>query len=65
MAIHEAITTYLDAVEKKYGADARKHTEVKHRGGTTFVLKQAESLHAQIVDLGRLNQMSKHLQNHA
>ena len=65
MAIHKAIDTYLDAVEKKFGTDVRRKTEVAHRGGNTFVLKRAEARHGQVVDLGNLTLMTKHLQANA
>lgn len=65
MAIHEAIDTYLNAVEKKFGTDARRKTEVAHRGGNTFVLKRAGAKHSQVVDLGNLTLMAKHLQSNA
>jgi len=36
MAIQQTIKNYLDAVEKKFGIEARKNTELQHRGGSTF-----------------------------
>ncbi len=62
MAIQKTIKNYLNAVEKKFGIHARKNTDLKHRGGSTFVLKQADANHAQVIDLGRLSQMTKQMQ---
>ncbi|MDX8405996.1 MAG: hypothetical protein R8K50_07585 [Mariprofundus sp.] len=65
MTIQKTINNYLDAVEKKFGADARKKTVVKHRGGNTFALKRANALHAQSVDLGNLSLMTRQLQTNS
>ncbi len=65
MAIQNTIKNYLDAVEKKFGVEARKNTELKHRGGATFMLKRADAKHPQVTDLGSLAQMARHMQAHA
>ncbi len=61
MAIQKTIKNYLDAVEKKFGIEARKNTKLKHRGGSTFMLKQADANHAQVIDLGSLSQMTRQI----
>ncbi len=62
MAIQKTIKNYLDAVEKKFGIDARKNTELKHRGGSTFMLKQADAKYPQVIDMGNLSQMTRQIQ---
>jgi len=62
MAIQNTIKNYLDAVEKKFGIEARKNTELQHRGGSTFMLKRADANHAQVIDLGSLSQMARQMQ---
>jgi len=65
MAIHNTINNYLDAVEKRFGTEARKNTKLKHRGGSKFLLKQAEAKHSQVVDMGNLTLMARQLQANA
>ncbi len=62
MAIQKTIKNYLDAVEKKFGAEARKNTKLQHRGGSTFMLKRADANHPQLVDLGNLSYMARQMQ---
>jgi len=62
MAIQKTIKNYLDAVETKFGIDARKNTDLQYRGGSTFMLKRADANHAQVIDLGNLSQMAKQMQ---
>jgi len=62
MAIQNTINNYLDAVEKKFGIEARRKTDLQHRGGSTFMLKRADATHAQTIDMGNLSQMAKQLQ---
>ncbi len=62
MAIQQTIKSYLDAVEKKFGMEARKNTELKHRGGSTFMLKRADANHPQVIDMGSLTQMARQMQ---
>jgi len=61
MEIKKAMNNYLAAIEKKFGADARKKTRLEHRGGLNFFLKKAEARHGQVVDLGNLTLMTKHI----
>ena len=65
MAIQQTIKNYLDAVEKKFGIEARKNTELQHRGGSTFMLKQADAKHPQVINLGSLAQMARQMQAYA
>jgi len=62
MAIHNTINHYLDAVEKRFGAEARKNTTLTHRGGSKFLLKRADANHPQVVDMGSLRLMARQLQ---
>jgi len=61
MAIRKTIKNYLDAVEKKFGTEARKNTKLQHRGGSTFILKRADATHPQVIDLGSLSQMARQM----
>jgi len=65
MAIRKTIKNYLDAVEKKFGTEARKNTKLQHRGGSTFILKRADAKHPQVIDLGNLSQMARQMQTSA
>jgi len=62
MEIKKAMNNYLEAIEKKLGADARKNTRLEHRGGMNFFLKKADARHGQVVDLGNLTLMTRHIQ---
>ena len=62
MAIQQTIKHYLDAVEQRFGAAARRQTKLEHRGGRTFMLKRAEANQPQLVDLGSLSRMTAQLQ---
>jgi len=53
---------YLDAVEKRFGTETRNNTQLTHRGGTKFVLKRHDAKHPQLVDMGNLALMARHLQ---
>jgi len=61
MAIQKTINNYLKAVEKKFGIDARKNTELEYRGGSTFMLKRADAQHPQVIDMGSLSQMARQM----
>jgi len=63
MAIQKAMNNYLAAVENRFGSDARNKTVVSHRGGNAFAVKRADALHPQIVDMGNLTLMTRHLNN--
>jgi hypothetical protein len=62
MAIQQTIKNYLDAVEKKFGIEARKNTQLQHRGGSTFMLKRADANHPQVIDMGSLSHMARQMQ---
>ncbi|MDQ6996725.1 MAG: hypothetical protein Q9M82_04595 [Mariprofundus sp.] len=62
MAIQKTINNYLEAVEKKFGIEARKNTKLQHRGGSTFMLKRADANHPQVIDMGSLSQMTRQMQ---
>lgn len=61
MTVKTLIRDYLDALERKFGAAARKQTKVEYRGGTQVVLKQP-GRHPQAVDVGSLRLMTERLQ---
>ena len=61
MHIKSTIRNYLEAIEKKFGSHTRANTVLEHRGGVNFILKRAESKHAQVVDMANLKLMTKHL----
>ena len=63
MAVKKAINKYLEAIEKKFGADARQNTQLEYRGGNNFFLKKANASYGQVVDLGNLSLMTRHLQS--
>jgi len=65
MAIQQTINHYLDAVEQRFGAAARKQTKLEHRGGRTFLLKRADAKRPQLVDLGNLSRMTAQLRTAA
>jgi len=61
MHIKSTIRNYLEAIEKKFGSHTRANTVLEHRGGVNFILKRAESQHAQVVDMANLKLMTRHL----
>jgi len=52
-AVKQAIANYLDAVEKRHGADVRTRTTVEHREGTDLVLRRGKKAPL-LIDLGTL-----------
>jgi hypothetical protein len=60
--IKKAIANYLDAVEKKYGADVRVRTTVEHREGTDMVITQGKK-GPQLIDLGTLYSLTNMLKS--
>ncbi|MFQ5344744.1 MAG: hypothetical protein ACE5DZ_02150 [Mariprofundus sp.] len=65
MEIKKAMNNYLAAIEKKFGAEARKSIRLEYRGGLKFFLKKGEAAHGQVVDLGNLTLMTRHIQSAA
>ncbi len=61
MTVNKTIRDYLDALERKVGAKARKETQVEYRGGAQVVLKRP-GRHPQAVDVGTLRLMTERLQ---
>lgn len=64
MAIQDTIQNYLDAVEQKFGKEARKNTVLKHREGTDFVLKRADSAKPTLVDMETVQLMTGYLKKY-
>ena len=61
MAIQKTINHYLEAVEKRFGTEARRKTDLQYRGGTKFVLRRANAEHPQLIQLARLKSTTKYL----
>lgn len=59
--IHQAIDQYLDAVEKVYGADYRKQTEVSFGGGHYVTIKRPDDPEGEIIPVGHLALMTEKL----
>jgi len=59
--IKQAITEYLNAVERVYGLAVRKRTTVEHREGTSLVIKQGEKS-PQLIELGTLYNLTRMLE---
>ncbi len=60
MTVKTLIRDYLDALERRFGAKARKETQVEYRGGSQVVLKRP-GRHPQAVDVGSLRLMTERL----
>jgi len=61
MTIQKTINEYLDAVEKKFGTEAREQTTLVHEDGSVFVLKRHSDKRPSTVMMGDLLLMTKHL----
>ncbi|MDX8392261.1 MAG: hypothetical protein R8K53_06820 [Mariprofundaceae bacterium] len=61
MAIKQAITEYLNAVERAHGSASRQRTSVEHREGTSLVIKRGEKP-AQVIELGTLYSLTRMLE---
>jgi len=61
MIITQTISSYLEAVEQKFGSTARSKTVLKHRGSRTFFLKKHTAEYGQTINLGDLKLMIRHL----
>jgi len=63
--INNAIESHLNAVETKFGKEAREKTRLIHQDGSIFILKRHNAKQPFTVFLGDLLLMTKHLQkNH-
>lgn len=63
-AIKQAISNYLDAVEKKNGIGARNRTSVEYREGTDLVIRQGNKA-PKLIDLGTLYSLTGMLRSGA
>ena len=61
MIIQQTIKDYLDTIEQKFGLAARAKTILKHRGGRMLFLKKHHLAQGQVVHLGDLRLMIRHL----
>ncbi len=61
MAIQNTIQQYLDAVEKKFGHQARTDTILTHRNGSSFYLKRDNQSKPSLVDMGTIQLMTKQI----
>ncbi len=64
MAIKQAITDYLDAVERAHGAAARARTSVEFREGSTLVITRGKK-RPQLIDMEMLRNLTRSLQAYA
>jgi len=64
MAIKQAITDYLDAVERRHGAAIRAQTSVEYREGSTLVIKRGKKP-AQLIDMEMLRNLTSSLRAYA
>jgi len=65
MAITKTIQKYLDAVENKFGSQARENTTLTHRNGSSFYLKRDDQSKASLVDMGMIQLMTKQMERTA
>jgi len=65
MTMHKAISDYLNAVENKFGVEARSATKLVHHDGSIFILKRHTDKNPSTVMLGDLQLMIKQLERHA
>ncbi|MDQ6973784.1 MAG: hypothetical protein Q9M10_02780 [Mariprofundaceae bacterium] len=61
MAIQNTIKAYLDAVEEKFGHQAREKTVLTHRNGVSFYLKRPDQHQPSLVDMGMIQLMTKQM----
>ncbi len=62
MTIQQTIHNYLEAVEKKFGREARSKTRLEYRGGTKFAIKNANAMHPTLINIARLKTATRYLQ---
>lgn len=65
MAIQNTIKQYLDAVEIKFGHQARQNTTLTHRNGSSFYLKRDDQRNPSLVDMGMIQLMTKQMERTA
>jgi len=65
MAMTKTIQKYLDAVENKFGSEARENTTLIHRNGSSFYLKRENQKQASLVDKGMIQLMTKQMERNA
>ncbi|MDQ6995803.1 MAG: hypothetical protein Q9M18_09440 [Mariprofundaceae bacterium] len=65
MAVQKTIKAYLEAVETKFGHQARENTILTHRNGVSFYLKRDGQDQATLVDMGMVQLMTKQMEKTA
>ncbi len=59
--IEQLVTSYLEAIERRHGIQARENTRLEYRGGTCFFLKRHDAYYGQLVDIASLKMMTRRM----